>query len=89
MTGDDPRSRGRLVISAACLLLGTILLVPTGHYSYLNIDPPAVGPGDLYFGDGTGFVIALFFGVPALVLLAIGALLLRRPAAVARVAPTH
>jgi hypothetical protein len=51
---------------------GLVLLIPTVYYSYLNVDPPKPRPGDLYFGDGTGFVIAALFAFPAVLALAAG-----------------
>lgn len=62
------------VISAASVFAGLILLVPVAYYSYLNINPPRPRPGDLYFGDGTGFVIAAFAACPAVAALAAGVL---------------
>ena len=63
------------VVSALCVLAGLVLLVPAVYYSYLNIDPPEPRPGDLYFGDGIGFIIAAFAGIPAVAALAAGILL--------------
>ncbi len=56
------------------LVAGLLLLVPATFYAYLNLHPPPVRPdgGDLYFGDGTGFVLASFFAVPAAIAFATG-----------------
>ena len=61
-------------ISAACSGIGALLLVPVVYYSYLNITPPVQRPGDIYFGDGTGFALAAVAGLPAAVLLLTGLL---------------
>jgi hypothetical protein len=56
---------------------GLVLLVPVAYYSYLNINPPRPRPGHLYFGDGTGFVLAAFAAFaacPAVAALAAGVL---------------
>jgi hypothetical protein len=60
------------VISTVSVFAGLVLLVPVAYYSYLNINPPQPRPGDLYFGDGTGFVIAAFAACPAVAALAAG-----------------
>jgi hypothetical protein len=60
------------VISAASVFAGLVLLVAVAYYSCLNINPPRPRPGDLYFGDGTGFVIAAFAACPAAAALAAG-----------------
>lgn len=62
------------VISTASVFAGLVLLVPVIYYSYLNINPPQPRPGDLYFGDGTGFVIAVVAACPAVAALAAGLL---------------
>jgi hypothetical protein len=61
------------VVSVVCVLVGLLLLVPAVFYSYLNVNPPIAGEGDVYFGDGTGFVIGALFGVLAVAALAGGA----------------
>ena len=66
------------MVGAVCLLAGLVLLVPVVYYSYLSIDPPEMRPGDLYFGDGTGFVFSAFFAVPAVAALVIGFLVVSR-----------
>ncbi|GAA4719860.1 hypothetical protein [Nocardioides conyzicola] len=71
------RSQWRTLVGAVCLLVGGLLLVPVVYYSYLDIDPPEMRPGDLYFGDGTGFAIAAGYAVVAALLLLIGLLLVR------------
>lgn len=63
-------------ISAACLGVGALLLVPVVYYSYLNINPPVQRLGDIYFGDGTGFALAAVAALPAAVALATGLLVL-------------
>ena len=62
------------VISAASVFAGLVLLVPVANYSHLNINPPRPRPGDLYFGDGTGFVLAAFAACAAVAALAAGLL---------------
>ena len=63
-----------VVVSAVSMLVGMLLLVPTAYYTYLGINPPAFRPGDLYLGDRSGFIIAAFFGVLAVVALVIATL---------------
>lgn len=71
-------SRGLWATGALCLLVGTLLLVPTAYYTYLSLNPPEMRPGDLYLGGTDGLVLALVFAVPAAVLFLLGALLVRR-----------
>jgi hypothetical protein len=62
-------------ISVGCLVIGLACLVPAVYYTYLGLNPPAVGPGDLDFGGGTGLVLGGMFAVPAVTASAIGILL--------------
>lgn len=63
-----------------CLVaaMGIALSGPAAYYACLNMRPPTPRGGDLYFGDGTGFIIAAVLGVPALMLLLVAAIGLRR-----------
>lgn len=45
------------VISLISLLVGAACAVPAVVFTYLNVNPPEPRSGDIYFGDGTGFVI--------------------------------
>jgi hypothetical protein len=62
-------------ISIISILVGLLCAVPAVYYTYLNINPPVAGSGDLYFGDGTGFVLGAMAGCPAVAALTAGILI--------------
>lgn len=76
-TAHLPDSRMPLLMKLAVALAvaaGTVFVLLAAYYSYLAVNPPQPSPdgGDLYLGDGTGFVIAFFFVCPALASLTAG-----------------
>ena len=63
------------IVGLISLLVGAACAVPAVFYSYLNVNPPQPRSGDIYFGDGTGFVIGGIAACFSTAALAIGVLI--------------
>ncbi len=61
--------------SIVSILVGLLCTIPAVYYPYLNLNPPKAHPGDLYFGDGTGYVIGALAGCLAVAAFAAGILI--------------